>query len=159
MGSFRFDTLRRLRTIRLRHLHFTVLLSQSSLTANFYAGAAMRNLCSIHSSFSLFSLMPFGLFIILISNTFRGSIHLSRWQDKTLMKLVVDAKTDKVPGTSMYRPDAPTIVQVPLVFLHVLFDSFYSVGMVLLHLSGSGYESYDLHSFILMSILLNSNIS
>ena len=36
----------------------------------------------------------------------------SRRQEKTVMKLVVDAETDKVLGASMCGPDAPEIMQV-----------------------------------------------
>lgn len=36
-----------------------------------------------------------------------------RRQEKTVMKLVVDADTDKVLGASMCGPDAPEIMQVP----------------------------------------------
>ncbi|MCI17687.1 glutathione reductase, partial [Trifolium medium] len=35
-------------------------------------------------------------------------------QEKTIMKLVVDAQTDKVLGASMCGPDAPEIIQEPL---------------------------------------------
>lgn len=37
-----------------------------------------------------------------------------RRQEKTIMKLLVDAETDKVLGASMCGPDAPEIMQVPL---------------------------------------------
>lgn len=36
----------------------------------------------------------------------------SRRQEKTVMKLVVEAETDKVIGASMCGPDAPEIIQV-----------------------------------------------
>lgn len=35
------------------------------------------------------------------------------------MKLVVDAETDKVLGASMCGPDAPEIMQVSFVFVHI----------------------------------------
>jgi glutathione reductase (NADPH) len=35
-----------------------------------------------------------------------------RRQEKTVMKLVVDAETDRVVGASMCGPDAPEIIQV-----------------------------------------------
>lgn len=34
------------------------------------------------------------------------------------MKLVVDAETDKVLGASMCGPDAPEIMQVPLILCY-----------------------------------------
>ncbi|KAI8010822.1 hypothetical protein LOK49_LG06G03499 [Camellia lanceoleosa] len=37
---------------------------------------------------------------------------VSGWQEKMVMKLVVDSETDKVIGASMYGPDAPEIMQV-----------------------------------------------
>lgn len=43
-----------------------------------------------------------------------------RRQEKTVMKLVVDAETDKVLGASMCGPDAPEIMQV----LYSVFLSF-----------------------------------
>uniref|UniRef100_A0A0A9AGC9 GSHRC n=1 Tax=Arundo donax TaxID=35708 RepID=A0A0A9AGC9_ARUDO len=36
---------------------------------------------------------------------------ISKRQEKTIMKLVVDAETDKVLGASMCGPDAPEIIQ------------------------------------------------
>jgi glutathione reductase (NADPH) len=39
-------------------------------------------------------------------------IFVSSRQEKTVMKLVVDAETDKVLGASMCGPDAPEIMQV-----------------------------------------------
>ena len=38
-----------------------------------------------------------------------------RRQEKTIMKLVVDAETDKVLGASMCGPDAPEIMQVDIL--------------------------------------------
>jgi len=46
-------------------------------------------------------------------------IFFNRRQEKTVMKIVVDAQTDKVLGASMCGPDAPEIVQV-LLLLHIL---------------------------------------
>lgn len=51
----------------------------------------------------------------------------SRRQEKTVMKLVVDAETDKVLGASMCGPDAPEIMQVCFSFLwliYIWFDEF-----------------------------------
>lgn len=41
-----------------------------------------------------------------------NSVYVFRRQEKTIMKLVVDAETDKVLGASMCGPDAPEIIQV-----------------------------------------------
>lgn len=40
------------------------------------------------------------------------SFLLHRRQEKTVMKLIVEAETDKVLGASMCGPDAPEIIQV-----------------------------------------------
>jgi glutathione reductase (NADPH) len=40
-----------------------------------------------------------------------------RRQEKTVMKLVVDAETDRVLGASMCGPDAPEIIQVCTILL------------------------------------------
>jgi len=41
-----------------------------------------------------------------------NSVYVFRRQEKTVMKLVVDAETDRVLGASMCGPDAPEIIQV-----------------------------------------------
>lgn len=38
--------------------------------------------------------------------------HVCRRKEKTVMKLIVDADTDKVLGASMVGPDAAEIIQV-----------------------------------------------
>lgn len=50
------------------------------------------------------SVSPYELLHLLLS---------CRRQEKTVMKLVVHAETDKVLGASMCGPDAPEIMQVP----------------------------------------------
>lgn len=47
---------------------------------------------------------------------------MSRRQEKSLMKLIVSAETDKVIGASMCGPDAPEIMQVSLITLVALND-------------------------------------
>lgn len=49
---------------------------------------------------------------------------LCRRQEKTIMKLVVDAETDKVLGASMCGPDAPEIMQV-LEIISCLYSSLF----------------------------------
>lgn len=49
-------------------------------------------------------------------------IHFRR-QEKSVMKLLVDAETDKVIGASMCGPDSPEIMQV-------LFSTIFGVVVV-----------------------------
>lgn len=53
------------------------------------------------------------------------SLFCSRRQEKTIMKLVVDAETDKVLGASMCGPDAPEIIQVFFVSYSISVSSSY----------------------------------
>jgi pyruvate/2-oxoglutarate dehydrogenase complex dihydrolipoamide dehydrogenase (E3) component len=55
-------------------------------------------------------------------------IFVSSRQEKTVMKLVVDAETDKVLGASMCGPDAPEIMQVcfPIHFMNNLCREYFA---------------------------------
>ena len=54
------------------------------------------------------------------------SLFCSRRQEKTIMKLVVDADTDKVLGASMCGPDAPEIIQVCFVSYSISVSGSYA---------------------------------
>ncbi|AQK76045.1 Glutathione reductase cytosolic [Zea mays] len=62
----------------------------------------MKNSISNHALCFVVSISP-----IEVCN----SVYVFRRQEKTIMKLVVDAETDKVLGASMCGPDAPEIIQ------------------------------------------------
>nr|ABK92485.1 unknown [Populus trichocarpa] len=50
--------------------------------------------------------------VLVFTSTFNPMKNtISGRQEKTVMKLVVDAETDKVLGASMFGPDAPEIMQ------------------------------------------------
>ena len=70
-----------------------------------------------------------------------------RRQEKTIMKLVVDAETDKVLGASMCGPDGPEIMQVSFCISLQMFHEVLSCS----------YNSAWMHDF-LTQIELN-NIS
>jgi hypothetical protein len=61
---------------------------------------------------ALYILSPVARFVTLLC--------FSRRQEKTVMKLVVDAETERVLGASMCGPDAPEIIQVSICTIHLL---------------------------------------
>uniref|UniRef100_A0A2C9UE09 Glutathione reductase n=1 Tax=Manihot esculenta TaxID=3983 RepID=A0A2C9UE09_MANES len=63
--------------------------------------------------------------ILIFTSTFNPMKNtVSGRQEKTVMKLVVDAETDKVLGASMCGPDAPEVIQV-------IFPFWFCLSMVL----------------------------
>jgi glutathione reductase (NADPH) len=75
-------------------------------------------------------------------------IFVSRRQEKTVMKLVVDAETDKVLGASMSGPDAPEIMQV------CIFSD--SLAIPILKFSAPVYFLLFMHVLIIVSWLSSS---
>ncbi|PNX84503.1 glutathione reductase cytosolic-like, partial [Trifolium pratense] len=71
--------------------------------------------------------------VLVFTSTFNPMKNtISGRQEKTIMKLVVDAQTDKVLGASMCGPDAPEIIQEPL---HYHYSRLLSVSSILLYAS------------------------
>ena len=93
-------------------------------------------------------------FIVSISPTeVCNSVYFFRRQEKTVMKLVVDAETDRVLGASMCGPDAPEIIQVKHMYssLVIFFPSIW----VLPH---SSLLSYDWALAWSRALLLRLNV-
>ncbi|KAE8726474.1 Glutathione reductase, cytosolic [Hibiscus syriacus] len=68
--------------------------------------------------------------VLVFTSTFNPMKNtISGRQEKTVMKLVVDAETDKVLGASMCGPDAPEIMQVPCLLVLLMYN-MYAVGCV-----------------------------
>lgn len=66
-----------------------------------------------------------------------NSVYVFRRQEKTIMKLVVDAETDRVLGASMCGPDAPEIIQVKHMYNSLVIFSVFRSS------SHSSLLSYD----------------
>ncbi|KAA8544408.1 hypothetical protein F0562_022420 [Nyssa sinensis] len=71
------------------------------------AGAPLTNLSVCYAPVDIT-----GMQSVIMQFMFQGQSPPTRRQEKTVMKLLVDAETDKVLGASMRGPDTPEIMQV-----------------------------------------------